>query len=235
MQISTTGIQRVLQLLLAERVSIRDLGAILEGIGEVAGTLKNPRDIVEHVRTRLARQICAQYAATRRPLPIITLSPAMGERLRRIHRRPGRRPASGDAALQADRFVRGVRDRFEDAARIGDMPVLVTSVRPGPSSARSSSASAARPRSCHRARSIRGYGSRRLEASRAGYFRLKRSRPLRSYCHQELVRSTVRDQRLRIHRLVSCAPGEIGISASTPSLIDAGSLELTKWLAKSSS
>ncbi|RZK75920.1 MAG: EscV/YscV/HrcV family type III secretion system export apparatus protein, partial [Methylobacterium sp.] len=60
-QINTTGIQRVLQFLLAERVSIRDLGAIVEGIAEVAGSIKNPRDIVEHVRARLGRQICAQY------------------------------------------------------------------------------------------------------------------------------------------------------------------------------
>jgi flagellar biosynthesis protein FlhA len=36
-QISTTAVQRVLQLLLSERVSIRDLGTILEGVSEVAG------------------------------------------------------------------------------------------------------------------------------------------------------------------------------------------------------
>ena len=74
-QISTTGIQRVLQLLLSERVSIRDLGTIIEGIAEVAGVLKNPRDIVEHVRARLARPICAHYTAPAGHLPIITLSP----------------------------------------------------------------------------------------------------------------------------------------------------------------
>ncbi|PNB45931.1 EscV/YscV/HrcV family type III secretion system export apparatus protein, partial [Pseudomonas sp. GW456-12-10-14-LB2] len=56
-QISTTGIQRVLQFLLAERVSIRDLGAIVEAVAEVAGAVKNPRDVVEHVRARLGRQI----------------------------------------------------------------------------------------------------------------------------------------------------------------------------------
>jgi flagellar biosynthesis protein FlhA len=74
-QISTTGIQRVLQLLLTERVSIRDLGTILEGIAEAVGATRNPRDITEHVRTRLSRQICAQYTAPNGHLPIITLSP----------------------------------------------------------------------------------------------------------------------------------------------------------------
>jgi flagellar biosynthesis protein FlhA len=75
-QISTTGLQRVLQLLLAERVSVRDLGTILEGVADVVAVVKNPREIAEHVRTRLARQICAQHSAPGGYLPIITLSPA---------------------------------------------------------------------------------------------------------------------------------------------------------------
>mgnify|MGYP006193093461 CR=1 FL=1 len=53
----------VLQLLLAERVSIRDLGTIMEAIAEVAGSVtRDPRMIVEHIRTRLGRQICGAYA-----------------------------------------------------------------------------------------------------------------------------------------------------------------------------
>ena len=131
-QISTTGIQRVLQFLLAERVSIRDLGAIVEGVAEVAGAVKNPRDIVEHVRARLGRQICAQYQGPDGTLPIITLSPAweqafldaiVGEREERY------------LAMQPSKlteFVTTVRDRFEAAARLGEMPVLVTSAQSRP-------------------------------------------------------------------------------------------------------
>jgi flagellar biosynthesis protein FlhA len=131
-QIATTGIQRVLQLLLSERVSVRDLGSIVEGIAEVAGHVKNPRDIVEHVRARLGRQICAQYQGPDGTLPIITLSPAweqaflesiIGEREERY------------LAMQPSRlteFVNTVRDRFEQAARMGEMPVLVTSVQARP-------------------------------------------------------------------------------------------------------
>ena len=75
-QIAMTEVQRVLQTLLAERVSIRDLGTILEGIADAVGSTRNPRDITEIVRQRLARQICAQYSAPGGQLPIITLSPA---------------------------------------------------------------------------------------------------------------------------------------------------------------
>jgi flagellar biosynthesis protein FlhA len=126
-QISTTGIQRVLQLLLAERVSIRDLGTILEGIADVVAAVKNPRDICEHVRTRLARQICAQYTAPGGHLPIITLSPSWEASFLDSIVGNGE---DRHLAMQPSRlteFVAAVRDRFEDAARLGEMPVLVTS------------------------------------------------------------------------------------------------------------
>src|SRR4051794_2816379 len=59
-QVTVSGIQRVLQLLLAERISIRDLSTILEGIADALAFSRNPATMVEHVRARLARQICAQ-------------------------------------------------------------------------------------------------------------------------------------------------------------------------------
>jgi flagellar biosynthesis protein FlhA len=131
-QITTTGIQRVLQLLLAERVSIRDLGTILEAIAEVVGGVKNPRDIVEHVRVRLARQICAQYASPGGQLPIITLSPAWEQSFIEsiVGHGEERHLAMQPSKLQ--QFVTGVRDAFEDAARQGEMPALVTSVQSRP-------------------------------------------------------------------------------------------------------
>ena len=131
-QIATTGIQRVLQLLLAERVSVRDLGSIVEGIAEVAGHVKNPRDIVEHVRARLGRQICAQYQGPDGTLPIITLSPAWEQAFLEaiVGEREERYLAMQPSKLTE--FVNTVRDRFEQAARMGEMPVLVTSVQARP-------------------------------------------------------------------------------------------------------
>ena len=131
-QISTTGIQRVLQFLLAERVSIRDLGAIVEGVAEVAGSLKNPRDVVEHVRARLGRQICAQYQDGNGSLPIITLSPAWEQAFMEsiVGEREERYLAMQPSKLSE--FVTAVRDRFETAARQGEMPALVTSAQARP-------------------------------------------------------------------------------------------------------
>ncbi|UZF94796.1 flagellar biosynthesis protein FlhA [Bosea sp. NBC_00550] len=126
-QISTTGIQRVLQLLLGERISIRDLPTIIEGVAEVSAGVRSPRDIAEHVRARLARQICAQFSNQHGVLPIITLSPAwesvFAESI--IGQGEDRHLAMQPSRLQE--FVHHVRDKFEDAARIGEMPALVTS------------------------------------------------------------------------------------------------------------
>src|SRR3546814_15450751 len=59
-QITVGGLQRVLQNLLAERVSVRDLPTILEGVSEACGYTRNVTAITEHVRARLARQIPAR-------------------------------------------------------------------------------------------------------------------------------------------------------------------------------
>ncbi len=75
-QISVTGVQRVLQTLLSERVSIRDLPAVLEGIAEAVGHTKNPFYITEHVRARLSRQLCHANLSAGGLLPLLALSPA---------------------------------------------------------------------------------------------------------------------------------------------------------------
>ncbi len=74
-QITLSGIQRVLQTLLGERVSIRDLPTILEGISEAIGFSQNIGAITEHVRARLSRQICHQNLSPNGYVLLISLSP----------------------------------------------------------------------------------------------------------------------------------------------------------------
>ena len=61
-QISYSGLQAVLKLLLAERVSIRNLHLILEAIAEIAPHARRSEQVVEHVRMRIAQQICGDLA-----------------------------------------------------------------------------------------------------------------------------------------------------------------------------
>ena len=60
--ISYSGLQAVLKLLLAERISIRNLHLILEAIAEIAPLVRRPEMIVEHVRMRMAQQICGDLS-----------------------------------------------------------------------------------------------------------------------------------------------------------------------------
>ena len=74
-QITVGGVQRVLQRLLAERVSIRDLPTILEGIQEACGgAVRAIPAIVAHVRARLARQISDSHTGPGGYMPLVTLS-----------------------------------------------------------------------------------------------------------------------------------------------------------------
>jgi flagellar biosynthesis protein FlhA len=131
-QISMSGIQRVLQMLLAERISIRDLATILEGIAEAVAYTRNPAQIAEHVRTRLARQICAQHTTPSGHLPLIALSAKWEQAFADSIIGQGDDRTLAMQPSRLSEFITLVRERFEDAARQGEAPVLVTSasIRP---------------------------------------------------------------------------------------------------------
>ena len=131
-RISTAGIQRVLQGLLAERVSIRDLPLILEALGEAVQFTQNAVFIIEHVRARLARQITNATTGPGGYVPLLTLSPeweqAFAESL--VGQGDERQLAMAPSKLQD--FIRALRDGFEQQAMRGELPVLITSpaIRP---------------------------------------------------------------------------------------------------------
>jgi flagellar biosynthesis protein FlhA len=131
-QISVTGVQRVLQALLAERVSIRDLPSVLEGIAEALGHTKNTLYITEHVRARLARQLSHQNLTGGGYLPILALSPAWEQAFSESIVGQGEDRQLAMAPSQLQQFIQTVRDRFDEAARKGEVPVLLTSpqIRP---------------------------------------------------------------------------------------------------------
>jgi len=131
-QITRSGIQRVLQSLLRERVSIRDLSTIIEAIAEASATTHDTVAIVEHVRARLARQIGHANQAADGALPIVTLSPEWEQTFAEALIGDGDARQLALAPSKLHDFVRAVRDGFESAAVGGDLPVLLTSplIRP---------------------------------------------------------------------------------------------------------
>ncbi|HXP13400.1 MAG TPA: flagellar biosynthesis protein FlhA, partial [Stellaceae bacterium] len=130
--ITISGIQRVLQILLAERVSIRDLATILEGIADGLGTTRNPAMLAEHVRARLARQLCAQHTTGAGHLPIIALTARWEQAFAESIVGQGDDRSLAMQPSKLTEFINLVREKFEQAARDGEAPVLVTSpgIRP---------------------------------------------------------------------------------------------------------
>jgi len=130
--VTATTVQRVLQTLLRERVSIRDLPSILEGIGEAAPHTTSVTNLVEQVRTRLARQLCFANRSDDGALPIVTLSPEWEVAFAEALVGAGEEKQLALAPSRLQEFIRGVRDTFERAALSGESPVLLTSpgIRP---------------------------------------------------------------------------------------------------------
>ena len=130
--VTATTVQRVLQALLRERVSIRDLPAILEGIGEAAPHTASITFLVEQVRARLARQLSFAYRGDDGALPIVTLSPDWENAFAEALVGPGEERQLALAPSRLQDFIRGVRETFERAALSGESPVLLTSpgIRP---------------------------------------------------------------------------------------------------------
>ncbi len=124
--VTVTTLQRVLQTLLREKVSIRDLPAVLEGLAEAAPHTTSVTTLVEHVRTRLARQLCWQNRADDGTLPIVTLSPEWEQAFADSLIGPGEDKQLAMAPSQLQDFIRVVRDVFERAAVMGESPVLLT-------------------------------------------------------------------------------------------------------------
>jgi len=131
-QISVSGVQRVLQALLTERISIRDLSTILEGIAEIAGNGRSVQTITEHVRARLARQICAANQAPDGTLPLLTLSPQWERDFAEAMVGDGESRHLAMAPSKLQQFIGAVQNAFERAAQQGELPVLITSpaIRP---------------------------------------------------------------------------------------------------------
>ena len=131
-QISKTSIQRILQMLLGERVSIRDLPTILEGIAEAVPQTVNVVMIAEHVRMRLARQLCFSNLDGTGLLPLLTLSPEWEQAFADSLIGQGEEKQLSMAPSKLQEFIADMRHAFEETAAKGEMPVLLTSplVRP---------------------------------------------------------------------------------------------------------
>ena len=127
-QASLGTIQRVLQALLAERVSIRDLPTILEGIQEAAAAgTRSLAGLVAAVRVRLARQISDAARGPEGAIPIIALPPEWERDFAEALSGPGEEKQLAMAPSRLAAFMAALREAFDAASAAGEPAVLVCS------------------------------------------------------------------------------------------------------------
>ena len=120
-------IQRVLQNLLRERVSIRDLLTILETLADSAPLSKDPDILTEYVRQKLSRSLVKQYEGPDGVLPIITLDPQMEDLLREKIQRGEQGVYLALEPSLAQKILRSIHQTLERLGQLPVQPILLCS------------------------------------------------------------------------------------------------------------
>ncbi len=128
--LSVGEIQRVLQALLSEGVSIRDLGAIVEAVGDKAKITRDTGLLAEYARQALGRAITAPHLAPDHRLCVITLDPAIEQEVATSITQTTDGEYLALDPVRAQALLGAVRSQSEQAtARGGARPVLLCSAR----------------------------------------------------------------------------------------------------------
>jgi flagellar biosynthesis protein FlhA len=120
-------VHRVLQTLLKERVSIRDLGSILETLGDYGTRTKDPEILAEYCRHGLARSICEQYMEKDGKLYVVTLDPRLEDKINACIERTERGTFLNMSPKEINKFIESVSKEIEKLVTSGHAPVVLCS------------------------------------------------------------------------------------------------------------
>ncbi len=131
-QIQISTLQKILQNLLREGVSIRDLSGILEGVADGIKTTSNLINLTEFVRIKLSRQISHLHASEDGFIPVIVLSPEWEQNFTESLVGDDNDKQLSMPPSKLNEFVQKVKKTYDEQALKGVFPVLLTSgkVRP---------------------------------------------------------------------------------------------------------
>ncbi len=124
-QLTVGQVQRILQNLLAEGISIRNLAGILEKVSDYAGMTKNPDELSEYARRALGAQITKQYQSAAGKLQAITLDPRLEQQMAQ-----GVRQSASEISLMlepklARHVVESLSQRIQQMLSAGQQPVIL--------------------------------------------------------------------------------------------------------------
>ncbi|HWV86125.1 MAG TPA: flagellar biosynthesis protein FlhA [Capillimicrobium sp.] len=127
--LSIGEIQRVLQALLSEGVSIRDLGTIVEAIGDKARLTRDPALLAEYARQALGRTIVAPHIDMDQTLKAIALDPAVEQEVSEAITTTAEGEYLAMAPPRAQALLQALHAQSEEAVSRGRRPVLLCSSR----------------------------------------------------------------------------------------------------------
>ncbi len=125
--LSAGEIQKVLQSLLSEQVSIRNLVSIFETMADFGKVSKDPVFLTEKVRQRLARQICLQYSDESKQLRVITIEPSLEQTIidSRVETAGGVHPGLEPETFR--KYMAAIMNAVQEVRAQGVFPVVLTS------------------------------------------------------------------------------------------------------------
>jgi flagellar biosynthesis protein FlhA len=126
-QMKLVEVQQILQLLLREQVSIRQLAVILETLGEYAPRTKDPHLLTEYARKRLARAICTQYRDKENCLRVIALDPALEDRIQAAIETTDRGSAIRIPPQAIDVLIEALDEELKQPAMAARPPIVLVS------------------------------------------------------------------------------------------------------------
>lgn len=118
-------LQHVLQTLLGERISIRNLPRIIEAVAEATATTKKVQQVVEHVRTQLSKQICQNLTDEGGYVPVMTLGQSWETELHNSISKNGEEVNFIMSPQRIQEFVLAVRTQVQQFADSDQWPALL--------------------------------------------------------------------------------------------------------------
>jgi len=122
-------VQKVLQNLLRERVSIRNLETILETLADFGPRTRDTDVLTEYVRHALARQITAEYADDEGALHVVTLAPELESEILEAVRAGDTAAFVPIAPARADAIARSAVQAVQPLIMAGQEAVVLTSAQ----------------------------------------------------------------------------------------------------------
>ncbi len=123
--LSLGAIQKVLQNLVRERVSIRDLLTITETLADYAPMTKDPDILTEYVRQKLGRAIVKPLLGEGNTLDVITVDPVVEDQLRNSLQQTEHGSYLALDPATGQRIVESAQKKVEEAAAKGYQPVIL--------------------------------------------------------------------------------------------------------------